>query len=89
MYWSDSSGYITLKITKAQVRYGYHQGQCDESIAALRAEPSIKKQLDALDPELVKKILYEYSDWDLSNHEDNLDRLLWIACGDIYEGLDG
>ncbi len=89
MYWTDSYGFIELNITKAQARAGHHQGQCDQDIADLRRVPSIKKQLDRLDPDRVREVLRDYGAWDdddLSDHDANLDRLLWIACGDIVEG---
>ena len=89
MYWNDSYGFIELNITKAQARAGHHQGQCDQDIADLRRVPSIKKQLDQLDPNRVREVLRDYGAWDddeLSDHDANLDRLLWIACGDIVEG---
>ena len=89
MYWTDSYGFIELNITKAQARTGHHQGQCDQDIADLRRVPSIKKQLDRLDPDRVREVLRDYGAWDddeLSDHDANLDRLLWIACGDIVEG---
>lgn len=43
---------------------------------------------DALDPEKVRAELKEYGAWDsaeLSNHADNIRRLVWIAAGDISE----
>jgi len=89
MYWTDSYGFIELNITKAQAHTGHHQGQCDRDIADLRRVPSIKKQLDRLDPDRVREVLRDYGAWDddeLSDHDANLDRLLWIACGDIVEG---
>jgi hypothetical protein len=52
--------------------------------------PSIKKQLDRLDPDRVREVLRNYGAWDqaeLSDHDANLGRLLWIACGDIVESL--
>jgi hypothetical protein len=89
MYWTDSYGFIELNITKAQAHMGHHQGQCDQDIEDLRRVPSIKKQLDRLDPDRVREVLRDYGAWDddeLSDHDANLDRLLWIACGDIVEG---
>ena len=88
MYWCDSYGLIELNITKKQAHIGYHQGQCDNDIKGLRDVPTIKRQLDKLKPEIVVHVLKDYGAWDdddLSNHDDNLDRLLWIACGDIVE----
>jgi len=51
--------------------------------------PYIKKQLAKLNPELVAKCLKELGAWnseELANHEDNLSRLLWVACCDLVEG---
>ena len=89
MYWNDSYGFFELNITKAQAHMGHHQGQCDQDIEDLPRVPSIKKQLDQLDPDRVREVLRDYGAWDddeLSDHDANLDRLLWIACGDIVEG---
>lgn len=88
MYWTDSSLYIELNITKKQAYSCYHPGPCDSDIQVLRDVPAIKRQLDKLNPETVALVLKVYGAWDdddLSNHDDNLDRLLWIACGDIVE----
>lgn len=89
-YWSSSSGRIELDISPEESSKGYHQGQCDDDIAELRQVPHIKKQLDALDPQLVAQELKETGGWDeteLADHDANLARLLWIACSDIAEDL--
>jgi hypothetical protein len=89
MYWTDSYGFIELNITKAQAHTGHHQGPCDSDIKKLRNIPAIKRQLNRLDPLKVRDVLRDYGAWgddELSDHDDNLDRLLWIACGDIVEG---
>ena len=86
--WSSSSGRIELDLTIEQASKGYHSGQCDNDIRELRSYPEIENQLQALDPQLLKNELGEFGAWDdeeLSNHENNLDRLLWIACGDILD----
>jgi len=52
--------------------------------------PAINRQLKKLDPALVAVCLKEYGAWDaaeLSDHTDNLTRLLWCACCDIAENL--
>lgn len=90
MYWSSSSGKIELKITKAEALRGSHQGQCDHDILELRNKPRIKRQLDKLVAAIVAEELSCYGAWDdeleLCDHEENLQRLLWIACGDINDG---
>ena len=90
MRYSTSSGSIELNITKTQARQGSHMGKCDADIADLCKVPAIKRQLDKLDPAVVAGELRDYGAWDekeLTDHEDNLGRLLWIACGDIIERL--
>ena len=88
--WSSSSGLIELNISKGQAAIGYHSGDCDEDIGALSHNAGIAAQLAALDPAIVASELKEYGAWDsaeLSDHDANLRRLLWIACGDIMEDI--
>lgn len=87
-YWTDSSGRLELQLSLDQAARGYHSGACDLDIQALQQDSSISSQLLALDPRLVAAALKEYGAWDsveLSNHSDNLERLLWIACGDLVD----
>ncbi len=86
VWWSSSSGRIELNITKAQASQGSHSGSCDSDIEDLRTVPTIRRQLDKIDPDLLAKELAEYTDWDTTEHDANLNRILWIACGDILEG---
>jgi len=88
MYYTTGSGRIELQITKKQAGIGSHAGQCDNDVAYLRTLPTIKRQLDKIDAEVLKAELAEYGAWDeieLSNHDENLTRLLWLACGDIQD----
>lgn len=89
MWWSTSSGLIELNITKSQALKAAHQGACDDSVMELSKHPKIASQLNKLLPHIVKDELAEYGAWndlELSNHSQNLQRLLWLACGDINEG---
>ena len=89
MYWSNSNGRIELQITKREAACGAHTGQCDRDVLNLSAIPRIKRQLDKLDPKLVVEELKEWGAWigeELQDHEQNLQRLLWLACCDIVEG---
>jgi len=86
----NSPNYIgnELNITKKQAAQGSHSGACDESIAALRKVPAIRRQLIKLDPANLKRELKEYGAWseeELENHDDNLSRWLWLSCADINE----
>jgi hypothetical protein len=89
MWWTESLGRIELQITKSQADSCSHPGQCDQDVADLRKNPTIRRQLQKLNPATVSECLREYGAWDdveLSDHDKNLDRLLWIACCDIAEG---
>ena len=90
MWYMTSSGKIELKITREQAHIGSHQGKCDEAIAYLRTVPAIRRQLDKLNPQTVSDELAEHGAWDdeqLADHDENLSRLLWVACGDIVDNL--
>lgn len=84
MLWS--SGRLTLNITKKDARCGSHPGPCDDDIAYLMTLPRIRRQLNKLDKDDVVGFLGEYGAWtmeEMENHEKNLSRVLWIACGNI------
>lgn len=86
--FSTSSGRIELQISLSDAQSASHQGQCDDDVQALSEVPYIADQLAKVDPELLKAELSEYGAWDdseLSDHAQNLQRLLWLACGDIVE----
>jgi hypothetical protein len=85
MWFTSSSGRIELKITLEQARSASHQGQCDEDVRELSKVPAIACQLAKIDPETLRNELREYGAWDdgeLADHEQNLQRLLWLACCD-------
>ena len=78
-----------LAMTLDNARSASHQGQCDDDVRALSEVPGIRQQLDALDPEKVRAELKEYGAWDaedLADHEQNLQRVLWLAACNIVEG---
>lgn len=88
LYFSTGSGRIGLNITRKDAEACTHPGPCDNDVAQLRQKPYIKRQLKNIQPEVLAGELKEYGAWDseeLANHEDNLDRIVWIACGDIAD----
>jgi len=74
-----------------------HSGQCDDDVKRCRQLPEVVAELSKINPEQLRKELKEYGAWDdteLQNHEENLNRILWIAAGNIQDGqyytkLDG
>lgn len=88
MYWTTGSGQIELNITKKDAALCSHQGQCDDDVLRVSQLPYIKKQLDNIPSALLASELKEYGAWDeneLSDHSQNLQRILWIAAGDISD----
>lgn len=88
MWFSTSSGRIEIQMTLEQARSCTHPGQCDDDVMALSLQRNIRRQLERLDPVLVASELREYGAWsdeELADHAQNLQRLLWIAAGDIVE----
>ena len=82
---------LELQITKAQAAIGSHQGDCEEDVKYLRTFPALYRQLNKLDPQTVREELAEYGAWDeteLSDHDENLTRLLWLACGNILDEIN-
>lgn len=66
-------------------------GGCDNQpmVEALLKKPYIKRQVESWDKEALNKELREYGVWDdaeRQDHNQNICRMVWIACGDIVEG---
>ena len=87
-YFTTGSGKIELQIKLDHAHAGHHAGQCDADIAYLLTVDYIKTQIAAIPPALLTDELREYGAWnadELSDHEQNKARILWIACGDIAD----
>jgi hypothetical protein len=87
-WYSDSCGLIEIAITLDDAASGAHQGACDDDIAELLKVPYIAEQLATIAPEKLRGALQEYGAWDdeqLADHDQNLARFLWLACGQIVE----
>lgn len=87
MYFTGNYN-IQLKMTLAQAKSASHPGQCDDDVLALSRVPTIARQLRKLSPDSVRRELSEYGAWsadELSDHDANLQRILWIAACDINE----
>lgn len=88
MIYTTGSGKIEIEITKKQALRGYHSGQCDQDIAELRQIPVIKRQLAKIDKAVLIDELKRWGAWadeELQNHDENLDRFLWLVCAGIVE----
>jgi hypothetical protein len=87
-YYSSSCGRIELSIKLSDAEKGYHSGACDSDIADLLTVPYIAAQINAINPELLAAELSGFGAWnaeELADHEENKNRILWIACGEIVD----
>ena len=81
-------GSIELGLTLEEARSASHSGRCDEDIEELSRVPAIAEQLAQVDAKTLVHALKDYGAWDaveLADHQQNLQRLLWLATGDIAE----
>jgi hypothetical protein len=88
LWFATSSGRIEISLTLDDARSGSHQGTCDADVRALSAVPYIAQQLKKINPALLASELSEYGAWgdeELKDHDQNIQRILWLACGDIRE----
>jgi DNA-binding FadR family transcriptional regulator len=88
MWFTSTHGTIEIQMTKAQAESASHPGQCDDDVRALSNHRKIRAQLERIDPKTLRDELREYGAWDeeeLADHDQNLQRILWIAAGDILE----
>lgn len=80
----------SIELPEDVVHHCSHSGPCDDDVAAARMLPEIKAELAEIDPEQLRKELKEYGCWDdheLSDHDANLTKILWIAAGQISDEL--
>jgi|ERR1700676_155462 len=88
LWYTSGSGRIEFQMTLEQAQNATHSGPCDAGVLALSRVPEIKLQLDAIDSKVLATELKECGAWDameLTDHAQNIQRILWIACGDIPE----
>lgn len=87
--WASSScGRIEIQMSLDEAQSASHQGQCDDDVKALSELPHIAAQLADISPDDLRRELSEYGSWDdteLADHDQNLQRFLWLAAGQISD----
>ena len=86
--YTSGTGLIELQMTVEQAESASHSGDCDEDTRELSKVPAIAEQLAKLDPTALSAELREYGAWgaeELADHDQNLQRILWLAACDIRE----
>lgn len=90
LWWSSSAGRVELYMTADQARAAYHSGDCESDVRGLSGVPDIANQLASVNPKALRAELQEYGTWsaaDLADHAANLQRILWLAAGDLVEEM--
>lgn len=85
-----SLNYFDLYFTRQDVDSVPSSGQCDEAVKIIAKKPYIVRQFTNIDNSKLIKELSEYGAWDnveLQDKQANIERIIWIACGDIKENL--
>ena len=88
LWYSSGSGRIELQMTMEQAQSASHSGDCDEDTRELSKVLAIAEQIERIDQSVLSSELREYGAWgteELSNHDQNLRRILWLAACDITE----
>ena len=85
-----SLNYFDLYFTRQDVDSMPSGGQCDDAVKIIAKKPYIERQFANIDNSKLIKELTEYGAWDnveLQDKQANIERIIWIACGDIKENL--
>jgi hypothetical protein len=88
-HWTCGSGRVNLEFTGIDDCLAcLGPGSVDNQVKDLSTVPEIAKQLAEIDPCDLRDCLKEYGTWDreeLADHEQNLQRVLWIAACDVAD----
>lgn len=88
--WRDGeSGLLPIRLRLDEARSCSHQGQCDQDVTALRRTCTrVRNDLRRMNRADLRRCLKGYGAWDaeqLADHDENLQRVLWIACCAVAE----
>ena len=90
MLWAGGN-YVELGFSAEDADSILQPGPADETVAYIAGLPYMKAQLDALDPEKIRKELREYGAWDDEELKDDIEnrlRLVWtLGCNAAEENL--
>lgn len=79
-------GEITLPIEV--IEKCSHSDDCTNDVLECMQNPEIKAELSKINPESLEKELLEYGAWEddkLTDHDENLMRILWLSAGQISD----
>lgn len=85
------NGDLELELTEEQFMSIPRGQDCSPEVKIIRQDPKVEEQLKRMSVESVKTYLFHFCCWEddeLNDHEENLDRLVWLACEDIRENIN-
>ena len=90
-WWSSSCGRIEFQLKQSTVDAICHSGSNDDSVEHESNEDYLKDIFAGIDPMILREVIGEMiadiTESELDDHESNLERMLWMASWDIFDGL--
>ena len=89
--WDQCNGNdIRIDMTEEVVNSMPRIGNCEEATLTISQLPEIKEQTDEWGKDNLREELMEYGAWDdeeLKDHAQNIQRMLWMICGDLLDEM--
>jgi len=90
-WWSSSCGRIEFELKQSTVDAICHSGSNDDAVEHESNEDYLKDIFAGIDRMILRGVIDEMfadiTEIELNDHESNLERMLWIASWDIFDGL--
>jgi len=79
-----------LSLTTQDAKFCSQSGSCDDYVKEVSEKKYVKKQTSLFNPDQLRKELDGYGAWDdeqLQDHEQNIQRWIWISAGNIVDDM--
>lgn len=90
-YWISSCGRIELPLFKQEYTTIPCSGAADDAVSSLYNQSNIIRRFDKYNDDVlfkvVREIFADYKDEELKDRKANIERILWVACLDLKEGV--
>ena len=93
-WWSSSCGRIEFELKESTVDAICHGGSNDHAVEHESNEDYLKAIFAGIDPMILRGVIEQtfpdITESELNDHESNLERMLWSASWEIFDGqFDG
>lgn len=90
-WWHSSCGRIEFELKQSTVDAICHSGRNDGAVEHESNEDYLKAIFAGIDPMILREVIEQtfpdITESELNDHESNLERMLWMASWDIFDGL--